>query len=552
MTFNNGVSYDQVPYPNLSHFSTHPDSLATLAKLSGLKPAPVEKCRVLELGCAGGGNLIPMAYGLPGSQFVGIDLSAKQISEGQEKIKTLGLKNVVLEKIDILDITADLGQFDYIIAHGVFSWVPAPVQEGLLEVCCHHLSENGVAFISYNTFPGWYMINIARDIMRFHTRQVADPEERVAQAKSVLHLFADAHKNEADGYYGFLKLYDNYLEGSLEDKSPKNDSALLHDELEDVNQPLYFYEFMDRAERHGLQYLADFRRMTTDDIKPEVLEVLRKNASGLIELEQSLDFLLDRTFRQTLLCHKESTLKRKVALKDIENYYLASQGKLVSEDGDIHSISLAKFRVTSGAELTTNHPLTKAAMLCLADVWPQYLSFQDLVTAARQRLGLDGQASVSSQNNDEMEIQVLATNLFKAFGYSSTLLELHTYHPGLVAKPPEKPFASQVARLQIQFPGDSITNLRHERVTLEEFDRFILPYLDGEHDRQSLISILMDGPIADGKLRLEKEGKLVDINDQSSALMSELESRLKWLAYASLFADPGRLGEEVDGRRKSH
>lgn len=74
------TSYDEVPYESYPFAQTHPDRLATVATLLGLRPAPVEQCRVLELGCAGGGNLIPMALTLPESTFVGIDLSARQIA----------------------------------------------------------------------------------------------------------------------------------------------------------------------------------------------------------------------------------------------------------------------------------------------------------------------------------------------------------------------------------------------------------------------------------------------------------------------------------------
>ena len=75
--------YDEVPYPNYAYSYTHPDTLATLATLLGLTPAPVDDCRVLELGCAGGGNLIPMAQVLPDSHFVGLDYSGQQIAAGR-------------------------------------------------------------------------------------------------------------------------------------------------------------------------------------------------------------------------------------------------------------------------------------------------------------------------------------------------------------------------------------------------------------------------------------------------------------------------------------
>jgi cyclopropane fatty-acyl-phospholipid synthase-like methyltransferase len=147
------TSYDEVPYESHPFPQTHPDRLATIATLLGLRPPPVQRCRVLELGCAAGGNLIPMALGLPQSSFVGIDLSAVEVAEGQQLIAQLGLKNVQLRHLSILDAGPDLGRFDYILCHGVYSWVPTAVQDKILDVCKHNLSPHGVAYVSYNTLP---------------------------------------------------------------------------------------------------------------------------------------------------------------------------------------------------------------------------------------------------------------------------------------------------------------------------------------------------------------------------------------------------------------
>jgi len=87
-------------------------------------PAPVTKCRVLELGCASGGNLIPMAFNLPESEFIGVDFSAKEVEMGNKIIKDLNLKNIRLEQLSIMDIDETFGKFDYIICHDVYSSVP--------------------------------------------------------------------------------------------------------------------------------------------------------------------------------------------------------------------------------------------------------------------------------------------------------------------------------------------------------------------------------------------------------------------------------------------
>jgi tRNA G46 methylase TrmB len=85
--------YDTIQYPSLAFTHTHPDRLAAMAILHGLSPAPVENCRVLEIGCSDGGNLIPMAYAIPAAEFVGFDLAQAPIERGQARIRELGLKN---------------------------------------------------------------------------------------------------------------------------------------------------------------------------------------------------------------------------------------------------------------------------------------------------------------------------------------------------------------------------------------------------------------------------------------------------------------------------
>ena len=149
------ISYDEVPYTSLPFLQTHPDRLACLATLFGLQPPALDACRVLELGCASGGNLVPMAVALPRARFVGVDLSPVQIADARTVVAALALDNIEFRAASIADVDDSWGAFDYIIAHGVFSYVPPAVQQRMLEICARQLTPHGIAFISYNTLPGW-------------------------------------------------------------------------------------------------------------------------------------------------------------------------------------------------------------------------------------------------------------------------------------------------------------------------------------------------------------------------------------------------------------
>jgi SAM-dependent methyltransferase len=289
--------YDAIPYPTSPFRQTRPERLGAIARLFGLEAPPAEKCRVLELGCSMGGNLIVMAQDHPGSRFLGIDASSRQIGEGWKTIDTLGLKNIQLKQLDILDIGDDIGEFDYIISHGVFSWVPAPVQGKMLEICQRHLAPNGVAYISYNTYPGWHIRGIVRDMMFFRGVQFADPQTSLAQAKSLVEFVAQSSK-------GADTPYQRLLQSELKHIGQMEDYYLQHEHLEENNQPLYFHEFARRLAVNGLQYLgdADFSTMVSSNFSAEVAKTLQElGAHDIVQMEQYMDFVRCRYFRKTLV-----------------------------------------------------------------------------------------------------------------------------------------------------------------------------------------------------------------------------------------------------------
>jgi cyclopropane fatty-acyl-phospholipid synthase-like methyltransferase len=156
-------AHDQVPYINSPFAQTHPSRLFVMGRLAGLNPPAVETCRVLEIGANKGENLIGMAMVLPSAEFVGIDLAEVPVTRGQQTIADLGLDNVRLRQMNLLEIDEGFGEFDYIIAHGVYSWTPAEVRDKLLAVVRAHLSAQGVAFVSYNTYPGAHLREMLRE-----------------------------------------------------------------------------------------------------------------------------------------------------------------------------------------------------------------------------------------------------------------------------------------------------------------------------------------------------------------------------------------------------
>ena len=216
-------SYNRIPYPSYPYSQTHPDHLAALGILTGISPEPVNNCRILDLGCASGGNLIPIAYSLPGSECLGIDFSEDAINRAKESASKLPLDNITFLEMDFANIDRSLGKFDYIIAHGIFSWVSKEVQKVLLSTCKELLSPNGIAYFSYNVYPGWHMRGMIRDMMCYHAERFDEPATRIAQARGLLDFLA---KNASqDTAYGKL------LAGEVDILKDHEDGYLFHDHL---------------------------------------------------------------------------------------------------------------------------------------------------------------------------------------------------------------------------------------------------------------------------------------------------------------------------------
>ena len=502
-------SYEDVPYPDLCYTQTHPDRLATLATLLGLTPPSIENGRVLEIGCAVGGNLIPMAYGLPQAEFAGIDISPRQIAIGQESIRELGLKNVTLQVADIREISPEFGQFDYIIAHGIYSWVPADVRDKLMAICRQNLSANGIAYISYNVFPGWHMLGTLRGMMLYHIRDIVEPQERAVQARQFIDFLLesaspdDPYGTLGTSYHELLQSYNGFVTKER-GMAQGDDHLLLHDELAPVNDAVYFHEFVNHAEKHGLQYLveAELSRVMPNNFPPAVAQQLAQMSKSTVEMEQYMDFLRNRSFRQTLLCHAEIPLQRSLNLSP-DSFFIATYAVPASSDVNIHDTSTAQFQGPDGSVLTSDHPVTKAAMLHLAQIAPTALSFGQLLEVARQSVY---EESAAAQENGQIiqDAQVLAGNILKAYGYSSRLVELHVFQARFVHEVSEKPVSSLLAQRQVLGGNSKVTNLRHERVNLDATSRFVLPLLDGTQSQVDVVAKLVD-LVKQGEVAIEGE-----------------------------------------------
>ncbi len=469
------ASYDSVPYEGAAQGYTHPEALAIAGALRGVTPKDVETCKVLEIGSALGGNLIPMALTLPRATFVGVDVSERQVAEGNARVRALGLSNVEFLEKDVTQINESFGQFDYIICHGVFSWVPDKVRDSILEVLSRNLAPSGIAYMSYNVFPGWFLKSLVRKMLLFRLRGEPDPQSRAGEIREFLQelmsLFGAVKKSHSD-------VVSSVIRDILD--SPAH--YLVHEYLEEENQPYYFHEVVERAARHGLQYLCEQKNPSLQTLVPRDVWIRLKNlAKDEVELEQYGDFLLNGTFRRSLFCSSSLPLSAEPAEEEIERLMVIARCRPKSQSPQVSGSEPETFIGRDRQVISTNDPYVIAVLTAAFTYWPRAVSFPELLSRAGLLFGKD------------LPREDLAAKFTQALVqcHGARLVLFRLFQPGFAAQPGVRPVATPLVRFQAGF-SSSVTNVLHESIPVGDLDRFLLIHLDGTRTREELAASLED------------------------------------------------------------
>ncbi len=515
-------SYDAIPYPSHPYESSHPDQIYSLMRMFQVDAKLPDESRVLELGCASGGNIIPMAAQLPNARFVGVDLSTKQIDEGQATVDALKLQNIQLVAKDFREIDDSYGKFDYIVCHGVFSWVPPAVQHRILELCQQRLAPHGVAYISYNAYPGWFMRGMIRQMMLHHIRHVHEPLGKVQQARALLAFLVESTEGQTTPYAQFLK-------SELELLSKHSDAYLFHDHLEDNNHPMFFSKFMEMVRGQGLQFISEssLASMITSNLPAKAAELLTTLTQDLHHRSQYTDFVTNRMFRQSLLGHRDLRVVRHIDDRCLAGLYFYGdvRPQVSQPEQDLtHTVEIG-FKCANGRTITTANPAIKAMLYSLGDHWPKSFSLTSLCQDVEHRLtkimpiGQKEQLSISS---------ACATNLLQMLVRGDVHFR---YLPDrFVTTVSERPMVSALARHQARL-GSNITTQRHITMIADALTRAVLQVLDGTRTKTDLVR-LMSQWSRERKITINLEGKAP--KDFSAIYVSAIDRVLESLRASAM------------------
>lgn len=489
------TTYCQVPYPSYAFAQTHPDHMWSIARLFGMRGVDPQGARVLEIGCASGGNILPMASQLPGASFLGIDLSTRQIEEGLRSIAATKLSNVQLQTLNLNDVPESWEPFDYIICHGVFSWVSTELQHRILRICSQHLSENGLAYISYNTYPGWYMRGMIREMMRYHVRALDEPAVQVLQSRALLGFLSECTNSLDTAYAKFLKQELGVL-------AKQSDSYLFHEHLEKHNLPLFFHQFARMAWECDLQYLgeANLPSMWLGNLPGQASAVLEKLTSEILQREQYADFVCNRAFRQTILCKKGVAIDRSISETRLSesNFFGHFQDKTGQRQWNAASNEKIQLVGFQGQSIETTEPALKMILLQLNQAWPKSVTFDKIAAGLTQLFGFTGIAEPATiaavRSRTASAIGHLLVKGVIGFSFSPDRFTL---------EPQERPLAHPYARWQA-LHDKLATNFRHQLVKLDVLNAKILALLDGSRDYEQLVNHIQQA-ISAGELVIQSE-----------------------------------------------
>jgi len=473
--------YDDVPYTSHAYAESHPDRLAVVAKLSGWEAPEIEDARVLELGCGVGGNLLPMAEGLPRATFVGVDRSKRQIALARAAVEAARLANVTLHDARFEDVALG-APFDFVIAHGVYSWIAIEVRRALLRVVARSLAPGGVAYVSFNALPGWYAKMAARDWLRF-----AEPALGMSGARALAWLKERASP-ELDTYRRDLDRVAARLD--------ETDAAyLVHEYLSEEHHPEHVGSVIAEAEAAGLRYLGDAIPSTV------ALELLDEEARSrardvdVVRAQTLVDFVRQTSFRRALFVHADECDARgwrwrsELDPRAIDGLRVASRLR-VSNDGA---------RVEGPDGILDVDPGARDAFRALAEIAPRSIAFEELCAAGAR--------------------DALRSELFDVW-LAIGGLDLHAFEPR-IAGVSDRPTACAVARHAARTNGP-ITNAWHQEVRVEDVVRFVLARCDGARAMGEIAGDVR-GALAAGALAFEGRSGAIAPADAEALVRASVE-----------------------------
>lgn len=470
------LSYEEIPYVSGTYSFTHPRWTGTLARTLGVQSANPAVSRILEIGCGDGSNILPIAGDYPLAHLEGFDLSESAIEKGLDLINKCNLSNIKLFKGDINEESVVTGKFDYIIAHGVLSWISDSTRAKLFKLISDHLSPAGIAFISFNSFPGWHIRLILREAILLRINPSLKPHELIAVARTTLQEIVQLKPK-------FMDIGGDFLEQEVKKMLEMPDWFLFHDLLEQYNQPFYLKEVLEFAQESNLKFVCD-----TDLVRSSLS--LQNPHISRVEQEQSFDIIGKRCFRSILLCKSDIPVKEHPDFSVLGASNIIGDLKPEFELLDHRAPVTEKFSHKQiNLTISVKDPKIRLSLRELSKLAPQAVAFETFLSTLGTKYGCTSD-----------DIQNIAKNLFNLMCTGVISFSAFPF-PEIPSALPDKPKVSPLAREQ----STSILvvpNAFHQSVPITLDSVPLIKLLDGTRSIDQIVKELkVDAPIVFQKIQ---------------------------------------------------
>ena len=498
--------YEQLPYPGRPYAAATPERLEVIGKLFGLDVAPANQARVLELGCGSGGHLIPCAARNPSSRFVGIDGAEAHIEAARQMAEELGLQNVEFIHRDLLKFNSDIGCFDYVIAHGLWSWTSESVRSHILSLSESILNKTGLFYVSYNAFPGWHARQAVAAALRFHVDETDGVAEQIEQARRMLAFLEQTSAEQSD-------LWAEMVRSECRVAEEYGWEFLFHDLLNPDTQPFYFEAIAKSFGAAGLTYLAEanLSSMLPENVAPRAVMGLERLDADWVSHQQYLDFVVNRSYRASLFHPQEGHSSDHIESTAVRRMGMATTLRRVGppETGEV-----VHYRADGGPSISSDSQLFCLLLDILGDFSPSYVSWTTVAREAGER-GATWTADELAAALSEDVCMAYTRGLIDLWPAASGEVDLRAHHP----------CAEPLAALQARHRGAFVSTRLHQAYEVDELDRQILLACDGRTETEVVIARVVRG-VLDGDIQVET----VDLSDSEGhspeALIQEVAGRL--------------------------
>jgi SAM-dependent methyltransferase len=375
------AQYDETPYVDHVFEQLDLSRLLGMSRLFQLGPDAqrLDEVRVLDLACASGKHLRQQAALYPGVQFTGVDFSSSEIEIGRKGIAESGATNVELIKADLRDFEVTPGDYDVVICHGAFSWVPDDVKDRIFEISRAALKRRGVAVIAYLTYPGWKQREAVRELLAFRAHDIEKPRDRVRESALLLKFLHAGYSSQPENSHA------QSLKTVVEEMQESSANVFLHDELGSIHDPCYFMQFAEWAGEWGMQYLSevDLGTMALEGLPEDSAAVLQELSPDFLQTQQLIDFVVNRSGRTSMLVRQDAPIAKVLDPGQLEG--LAFTTKLLPTKIDQHlTDGPQRFETITGKPLVAEDTGIAAIVRALNVAGPQPVGFTDVVSIGRE------------------------------------------------------------------------------------------------------------------------------------------------------------------------